>query len=226
MGSWQTEHWAKPGLFQTHTTGHWEDQRRKCKTFSARSVHPLRKPGEGCPSSLCTETTFCSPILSGPLKDGAGVCSSVWSSAQAFKLLLLVTRLRDVAFAPGYCIFPQRNPHSFRSRTLELKTCKGFMWLKARPSQKFREGRYLVHVPTQEWGCSVLPGELLGFTFQSTSGLRPGSPAGGSSVDCREGHSWGQAGPLMLHRPCPPPDPFVAGFGGFTWTTLRITLCS
>lgn len=67
-GSWQTEeHWTKPDLSQTHDTGPWEDQRRKCRTFPFWSVHPLHKPVGWCASSLHKETTVCFLLSSGAL---------------------------------------------------------------------------------------------------------------------------------------------------------------
>lgn len=79
----------------------------------------------------------CFPV--GPWRIAPVVCSSFGSSAQALKLLLLVIHPRDVAFAPVSCIFPQGNPHSYESRTPELKACTWCTWLKARSSQSSRE---------------------------------------------------------------------------------------
>lgn len=59
----------KPDLSQTHDPGHWEDQRRERRTFPFWNTHPLRKPVAWCVSSLRKETTVCSLIPGGPLKN-------------------------------------------------------------------------------------------------------------------------------------------------------------
>lgn len=128
----------------------------------------------------------------GPWKIAPIVCSSFGSSAQALKLLLVVIHPRDVAFAPVSCIFPQGNPHSSRSRTLELKACKWCMWLKARPSQS-----------SGERGSTNGPQE----TRQRVVLLAAEKGIPGHRLRVRPG-------PLLLHRQCPPPNPFLVEFGG------------
>lgn len=117
-----TEHWTKPDLSQTHATGHWEDQERTCKTFPIWNVHPVHKLVGWCPSSLCKATPICSLILRGPWKDCPNclLFHLVFSPSffhdyhldNFYRLLLLAGMLLLLLS----CIFPQRNPHSSRTR--------------------------------------------------------------------------------------------------------------
>lgn len=119
-----TEHWTKPDLSQTHATGHWEDQERTCKTFPIWNVHPVHKLVGWCPSSLCKATPICSLILRGPWKDCPNclLFHLVFSPSffhdyhldNFYRLLLLAGMLLLLLS----CIFPQRNPHSSRTRIL------------------------------------------------------------------------------------------------------------
>lgn len=119
-----TEHWTKPDLSQTRATGPWEDQERTCATCPIWNVHPVHKRVGWCPSSRCQAAPLCPLIPRGPWKH----CPScllfhlVFSPSffhdyhldNFYRLLLLAGMLLLLLS----CIFPQRNPHSPRTRIL------------------------------------------------------------------------------------------------------------
>lgn len=121
------------------------------------------------------------------LKDRPVVCTSIWSSAQTFKLLpwlshvwpLLGTPLRDASCAPVPCIFPHGNLHPPRTRTL-WECADDLFWLKARPPWSCR-GRGVWFLLPPEWGPSCAATESsCNLLFKAQIGWDWRRPARGS----------------------------------------------
>lgn len=162
------------------------------------------------------------------------VCSSICSSAQALKLpwssslqLLLVAPIsRDASLAPVLHL-PSKEPPLFQDQD-PMKVGKCFTRLKARPSQNSR-GEVSGSHPGMRLHRAARRALGIYFSKHKHTEIQEGR-LGGSSVGCREQRTlacWlSLLGPLLHHQCPPPPNALVGEFGGFTWTTLRITFCS